>query len=60
MKKKNLNTEAQRTHRPRTPFSVNSVPLCFKNTGLEVLNRDAGELEERIANNVAKLLEASS
>jgi type I restriction enzyme M protein len=29
------------------------------NEELEVLNSEAGELEERIANNVAKLLEAS-
>lgn len=29
------------------------------NEELEVLNSEAGELEERIANNVAKLLEAT-
>ena len=30
------------------------------NEELEVLNSEAGELEERIANNVAKLLEAAT
>jgi len=57
---KKLNTEAQRTQSPGAPFSVNSVPPCFPNTNWKVLNSEAVELEERIANNVAKLLEASS
>ena len=58
--RKKLNAEAQRTQSLRAPFSVNSVPLCFKNTNCEVLNSEAVELEERIANNVAKLLEEAS
>jgi len=54
---KSLNTEAQGRQSPR---ASSSVPPCFKNPSIEVLNSQAGELEERIANNVANLLEASS
>ena len=50
MNGRDLNTEAQRTQSSRAPSSVNSVAPCFKNM----------QLEERIANNVAKLLEAAS
>ncbi len=58
VKMKELNTEAQRTQSfCSCPFSVSSVSLCFKTPELEILNSEASELEERIANNVAKLLE---
>ena len=57
---KKSNTESQRTQSSRAQISVNSVPLCFKDTSKEDLNSEAGELQGRIANNVAKLLEANS
>ena len=54
-----LNTEAQRTQSCSSRISsVISVPLCLKNEELEVLNIEASELEQRIANNVTKLLES--
>ena len=56
-RKKALNTTAQGALSLCAFASVNSVPLCFKNTALEFWNSEAGELEERIASNVAKLLE---
>lgn len=55
------NTEAQRTQSCSSRFfSVVSVTLCFKSEQMQVLNSDASELEARIANNVANLLEVAS